>query len=94
MELFPSLQKHFPAFLMFRIENAAVHRADLGTSRLTEGTNAFGAPVRVDHIDDLPFADGLIRALRLAGPATDAFVCYLVGQTSPPSQSTEAIESY
>jgi hypothetical protein len=88
MELPPFFQKHFPAFPMFRVGNAAVHRADPGTLGLVKGTNTFSALIRVDHIDDLPFTDGLIRALRLASSTANALVSYFIGHNIcfPPIQ--------
>ncbi|EKE18167.1 MAG: hypothetical protein ACD_10C00100G0001 [uncultured bacterium] len=59
---------------MVRILRNAIDRTDLHALRLVVVTDAFGALVGVDHIDLFPLGDCLIRALRFADVAVDAFV--------------------
>src|SRR5262245_23938163 len=57
-----------------RVGHAAVDRADLGALLLGVEADALGAQAWVDDEGLLALADGLVRALRLAHAAVDAFL--------------------
>src|SRR5262249_4454129 len=62
------------ALAVVRIGHAAVDRADLGALLLGVEADALGAQTRVDDERLFALADGLVRALRLADAAVDAFL--------------------
>jgi len=64
----------FPGLRVCGILGDAFHRANSDALRGVEVTDALGAATRVDDIDLHALGDGLIRALRLADVAIDAFV--------------------
>src|SRR5471032_1921535 len=61
-------------FLMRRIAGNAIHRAHLLALRFVVVANAFGALVRVDHVDVDTHLDSVVRALGLAYVAVDALI--------------------
>ena len=56
------------------VGQAALDRAHSLTSFVIVEPDALGAEVRIDDVDFVALADGLVRALRLAGTAVDAVV--------------------
>ena len=68
------LKQCLAVFHMCRVDWNAVHRAHLYTLGLVKVTDALGAFVRVDLVDFRPQENRLVRTLRLAHIAVDAFV--------------------
>jgi hypothetical protein len=66
--------KDFAGFEMLRVKRDAAHRADLHALRHVEVAYALGASRRIDLVNLRAHRDGLIRALRFADIAVDAFV--------------------
>jgi hypothetical protein len=69
---------------MCRVGGNGAHRADLEALLLSEAADALGAELRVYHIYGFAFFDGLVGALRLAGPAAYAVVGNLVCHLNHP----------
>ena len=72
MQIDGALQKKLLALGKLWIRKTTLDRTHSLTSLVIEETNALGAEVRVDHIDVVALADGLVRALGLACTAVDA----------------------
>lgn len=61
-------------FDMSGINRNASHGADLLALRLVEMSDALGAFIGIDLVDQWPHKDGLVRAFRLTDVAVDAIV--------------------
>src|SRR6185312_16861379 len=72
VQLQRALDQHGLVLTMLRVGQAALYRADRLTGFVIVETHALRAELRVDDVDLVPFADRLVRALRLASAAVDA----------------------
>ena len=59
---------------MRRVERDALYRADNLALRFIKVSDTLGAEIGVNLINFYPGVDGLVRALRFADVAVDAFV--------------------
>jgi hypothetical protein len=59
---------------VLRIDQDAVHRADLDALGFLEVADALGAQARFDEVDFVTLGDGAVRALGFADIAVDTFV--------------------
>ena len=73
-DLFEFDHQLFLGLLMLRVQNDAIHRADLDTLGRLIVTDALGAQVRIDLVDLIALKDRAIGAFRFAHIAVDAFV--------------------
>src|SRR5882672_1311366 len=63
-----------PRFRQCRVQRDAIHGADFLALRAVVVADALGAFVRIDLVDLFALENGVVRALRLAHVAVDAFV--------------------
>ena len=73
VELHGALDQDRLGFRVIRVRKAALDRTDRLTLLVVEEADALGAGLRVDDVDLIALADRVVGALRLAGPAIDAF---------------------
>jgi hypothetical protein len=74
VQLLPFFQQLLFALLMVIIGYAAIHRADLNTTRGLMSPHALGALIGVNYIDFLSLGDSLIRTLRLTCSAANTLL--------------------
>src|SRR4030042_4868639 len=91
MQILPLVQRLLPCFLMSRVGNASIHRANFNTFRRFKPTDTFSAFGRVNNINVLPLSYGLIFAFWLAGTTTNALLSDLVCRLLLEKKKKQAI---
>jgi hypothetical protein len=62
VELLLFCEQCIVTFTVIRIGNNGIDRTNLNTLRLIKKTNTPGAPVRINHINQIALRNGIIRA--------------------------------
>lgn len=68
------LQKLLMGFLVLRIWNDTFHGTEESTLGLIIGSHALGAQARIDDVDGIALADGIVGAIGDTGVAGDALL--------------------